>query len=195
MVDPKEILFSLPTLCDPAPATDATRPPAGYQSLHEDDWRQIEFVARTNLAHLQKELATLIAFKQEHRSGPGWTQVYLRKEHPTPFSTVGLRFSSLPTFSASALAIGSGPPWGGTVRGGFALSDGGDWFLYGQCTDEGYVIHLAVSPGRSVPSEQFARALSQIAQSGDLLLVDWYASSLVDTSSLETVLAWGRRYQ
>ena len=194
MADPKDILFSLPTLCDPAPAVDPTPPSAGHRTLHEDDWRQIEFVTHTNLEHIRKELASLIAFKQEHRRGPGWTQVYMRSEHPAALSTAVLRFSSLPSLPASALTIGSGPPWGGTVVGGFALTDAGDWFIYGQRSDDGHIIQLAVSPGRSIASEKFASALSEIAKGADLLLVDWYASSLVDTSTPASVLAWARRY-
>ncbi len=86
MMDPKELLFSLPTLCDSAPAIDDAPPSNNHRSLHEDDWRQIEFVMRVNLAHIEKELEKLAAFKQQHRRGPGWTDVYIRPEHPTSLS-------------------------------------------------------------------------------------------------------------
>ena len=195
MTDPREILYSLPTLCDPGPATDATPLPAGHCWLEEDAWRQVEFVARTNLAHIRHQLAALTTFKKKHRRDPGWTDVYMRKEHPAPFAAVGLRFTSLPRFSTSGLAIGDGPPWGGAVLGGFALSNGGDWFFYGQRTDDDRVIQLAVSPGHSAASGQFALAVSQLAQTGGLLLVDWYTGTVVDTSSVESVLAWTRRCQ
>lgn len=193
-INPNDVLFSLPTLCDPGPAVDAAPAPSGARTLHEDDWRQVEFVARTNLAHIHQELARLSAFKQEHRRGGGFTQVYVRKEHPTPFAAVRMQSKRLPSLPTSGLAIRGGPPWGGTVRGGFALSDTGDWFIYGQRTD-GHVVHLAVSPGGSVPSEQFAQELSRIAQSTGLLLVDWYGGLLVDTTASEPVLTWARRYE
>jgi hypothetical protein len=191
MMDPKELLFSLPTLCDSAPAIDDAPPSNNQRSLHEDDWRQIELVVRTNLAYIEKELERLAAFKQQHRRGPGWTDVYIRPEHPTTLASVGLQSDSLPAFSASALTIGMGD----MVKGGFALSDGGEWFLYGQRTENGHILHLAVSPGHTLPSESFARALSQFAQTAGLLLVDWYAGALVDTSSAKSVLAWAGRYQ
>lgn len=195
MVYPNDILFSLPTLSDPAPAVEVEVLPNGAKSLHEDDWRQVEFVAGTNLALIKQELTSLAAFKQKHHRGEGWTQVDIRNEHPTPFATVRLQFGSLPSFPISALAIGGGPPWGGTVRGGFALTDATDWFIYGQRTDGGQVVQLAVSPGGSAPSEQFALALSQFAQTAELLLVDWYAGLVVETTSAESVLAWTRRFQ
>jgi len=191
----EDIFYSLPTLCGPGPAIEDTPLPAEYRWLEEDAWRQIEFVHRKNLPHIERELAKLLAFKQEHQHGPGWTDIYTRAEHPAPIAASGLHFTSLPAFSTSALVVGDGPPWGGTVRGGFALADGGDWFIYGQRTDDGGVIQLAVSPGRLVPSDRFARSLSEIAQSSNLLLVDWLAGLLVDTSSSDSVLAWARRYR
>ena len=178
----------------PSPAIDASPLPKVYRLLHEDDWRQIEFVAHTNHAHIQKELAALGAFKGQHRRGAGWTKVYIRREHPTPLAMVGLRWVDMPAFPASALGVGSGAPWGGTVKGGFALSDGGRWFIYGQRTEDGRILQLGMSASRSSPSELFAQAVSQLTKKAGLLLVDWYAGSLVDTSSLESVLAWAAEY-
>jgi hypothetical protein len=184
LIDPKQILFSLPTLCDPAPAVDAGPAAAGARQLHEDDWRQIEFVPANNLDHIRKELEELAAFKREHQRANGWTQIYLRKEHPTPLAAIRLRFAALPVLSASDLALGGRP-----VRGGFALSEGGPWFVYGQRTPEGAILHLAVSPSGAACSKDFAQSLAMIAQSADLLLVNWYAGALVDTTSADSVLA------
>ena len=187
MPSSEDFLFSLPTLCDPGPALVDAPPPEGYRWLGEDDWRQIEFVARANLAHVQHELVKLAAFRSEHRSDSGWTDVYLRHEHPVPLSDIGLQFKKLPAWPLSGLAIGDESV---PVHGGFALADGGDWFVYGQCTEEDHVVQLAVAPGRGVPSAEFAGAVVRLARSFDLLLVDWCAGALVDTSSTKSVLAW-----
>jgi hypothetical protein len=188
MVDPKDVLYTLPTLCDPAPALEDSPGPKGARSLHEDDWRQIEFVPQINDAYIRGEVAKLSAFEQKHRHGIGWTQLYIRKEHPTTLAALALRFTGLPELSMSALTMSDK-----AVGGGFALSDGGPWFLYGQRTPEGHVIQLAASPDRSVPSERFAGAVSKLAQTQGLMLVDWYTNSLVDTTSPESVLAWTRQ--
>lgn len=182
-------LYSIPTLCDPGPALVDAPPPEDHRWLGEDDWRQVEFVARANLAYVQQQFVTLAAFKSQHWSNPGWTDVYLRHEHPVPFSSVGLQFKKLPAWPLSGLAIGDESV---PVFGGFALSDGGDWFVYGQCTEEDHVVQLAVAPGRPVPSAEFAGAVSRLARSFDLLLVDWCAGARVDTSSAESVLTWLR---
>jgi hypothetical protein len=194
-IDPNKILFSLPTICDPAPAVDPIAPPAGAKVLHEDDWRQIEFVAAANQEHINHELKTLIAFKNEHNRGQGWAQVYNRKEHPVPLATLEVPVSALPKTSMNALAIGGGPPWGGTVRGGFALDGGREWFIYGQHNDDGKIVNLAIQPGQANPGTEFVAAIINVSKNHDLLLVDWYATKIVDTSSSESVVAWAARYE
>lgn len=190
VISPNDLLFSLPTLCDPAPAIEESPAPAGARPLHEDDWRQIEFVPVVDESYIRSELATLAAFKLEHQKASGWTSVYLRKEHPRPLQTLELQNSSLPPFRKSALTLG-----GRVVRGGFALSDGGDWFVYGQQSAEGRIIQLAVSPGRTPLPERFAEAMAKIAKTAGLLLVDWYDGAIVNTRSPKSVLTWTRRYE
>lgn len=190
MTTGKEILYSVPTLCDPGPAVVDAPAPDVYRWLGEDDWRQVEFVARANLAHVQQELATLAAFRSEHWSDPGWTDVYLRHEHPVPFADIGLQFKKLPTLPLSGLAIGDESL---PVHGGFSLADGGAWFFYGQCSEEGHVVQLAVAPSGARPSAEFAGALARLARNFDLMVVDWCAGALVDTSSAESVLMWTGR--
>jgi hypothetical protein len=44
MVSPKNVLFSLPTICDRVPEADPVLVSEHLFEMHEDDWRQIEFV-------------------------------------------------------------------------------------------------------------------------------------------------------
>jgi len=189
-LDPQKILFSLPTLCDLAPAVEAEPASKDAKELHEDDWRQIEFVPLSNDDHIRSELAALSVFKTEHQKGAGWTSVYLRKEHPTELVTLGLRVASLPGFATSALAL-SGRP----VRGGFALTDQNEWFIYGQRSPDGHIIQLGVSPGNSSCSQRFALGLVQIARAAHVQLIDWYAGAVVDAASPASILKWAHRYQ
>jgi hypothetical protein len=192
-IDPQS-LFSVATLCESTPGTEARKPSDGSLAIHEDDWRQVEFVSPENLAHIQGEIGRLSVFKREQRSGPGWRSVYIRDEHPIPLLTARIRPSNLPVFPRATLAIGSGPPWGGVVVGGFALSDESDWFLYGQ-GDKNRVAQLAVSPGQTAPSQRFATAISQLAQATRLLLVDWQKVTIVDTATPTSVMAWAALYK
>jgi len=193
-IDPKSILFSLPTLCDGTPAVEPGTRPDNCYSLHEDDWRQIEFVPQANRAYIDSELQSLAAFKLQNRRGPGWTSVYLRREHPVPLSTVGLHLPQTLSLSESPLWLGSGPPWGGLVKGGFALSDITNWSIYGQRVANGQVVQLAVSNGASEPSRVLVSTIRELVDNFGLLLVDWYAASIVDTTSFDSILAWTARY-
>ena len=189
-MNPKEILFSLPSLCDPIPATQPGAPGAAHRALHEDDWRQIEFVPLANRDYIQAKLSELAAFKHEHQRGCGFAKLLIRPEHPIAFGSVGLATAQMPHFPIEALTLG-----GGAVHGGFAVPDRTDWFIYGQCAPDRRILHLAVSPGRGEPpSEQFLQALTDLSVSR-FLLVDWYVGIVVDTASPDALLSWTRRFQ
>lgn len=198
-IDPREILFSLATLCDPIPSTLSGLPPSNHKHLHEDDWRQIEFVPVTNRENIRLKLGELAAFKQQHWRGQGFTQIFIRPEHPITFQSSGFAAAQLPHLTEFPVTLGSVTPpnglGGGIVPGGFALSDSGDWFIYGQRSPDGLILSLAVSPGHAaVPSETFVQALSEVAGTR-FLLVDWYIGTVVDTTSRESIRTWARRFQ
>src|SRR5262245_1696202 len=52
-----DILYGLPTICDPyPPLAEAPHPPRpGESVLHEDDWRQVEFVSGDNRAYIGQQ--------------------------------------------------------------------------------------------------------------------------------------------
>jgi hypothetical protein len=55
-VDPRQILYSLPTLCDALPATRQGTVPTDGIVILEDDWRQIEFTAVADRASINTQL-------------------------------------------------------------------------------------------------------------------------------------------
>jgi hypothetical protein len=186
-IDPNKLLFSLPTICDPMPAFEETAAPAGASWLHEDDWRQIEFVAAANRDYIGQQLEALAAFKRQHWQGAGWDSVYVRAEHPTPLVATGLYLDKDQDLTTSALTIGEPPR---LVRGGFALSDGSDWFIYGQRAADGQLVQMGLWRGRSEISDRMAEMLSSFAQAAHLMLVDWERDTVVDTSSAQSIRLW-----
>jgi len=186
-IDPNKILFSLPTICDPMPALDETSAPVGARWLHEDDWRQIEFVAVANRDYIGQQLTALAAFKREHWRGAGWDAIYPRAEHPTPLVATGLYLDKDQGLTTAALTIGEPRR---LVRGGFALSDGSDWFIYGQRAADGQLVQMGVRRGDSDISDGMAEILSRFAQAAQLMLVDWERATVVDTSSVRSVQQW-----
>jgi len=183
-------LSTLATICEPLPMQEAGLPKVAHKAVHDpDDWRQFEFVPVANREHLQKKFAELAAFKEKHRRAQGFTDVFLRPEHPVPFENAPLPAAELPRLTETPLGLGLA-----TVSDGFALSDGGEWFIYGERSKEGRINLLAVSPSyNDSPSDAFVRALAQIAGTR-YLLVDWYAGVIVDTTSPESIRMWTRRF-
>jgi hypothetical protein len=56
-VNPQEVLFSLPTLNDALPGLSNLMPDENTVMMHEDHWRQFEFVEhRRHLAQSEREL-------------------------------------------------------------------------------------------------------------------------------------------
>src|SRR5579863_8865950 len=88
--DPSNVLLSTPTIFDHAPAVDSGKQPQGGKDfvIHEDDWRQIEFIPRQNLPGLTNLLADVIAFEKANRESSGWKDTFARKEYATQIESL-----------------------------------------------------------------------------------------------------------
>jgi len=78
------ILFSLPTICDVTPETvpNANNDSGDAFRLHEDDWRQIEFIAAASLPQVDREITEIERFKRANWTGTGFKSVHVRRERP-----------------------------------------------------------------------------------------------------------------
>lgn len=190
MMNPNDILFSLATICDPIPSVVPVISTAEHRTLAEDDWRQIEFIAVANRNYIESKISELAAFRESHRKGIGFTSIFVRPEHPVELASLHLVTKELVPNHQPSLLLGEG-----SVPGGFYFADESGWFIYGQQSNDGKLCHLAVSPSHDRPaSAGFCRLLSTIAHA-QLILVDWYAGEIIDTSSFESIQTWTQRYQ
>ena len=185
MVDPKTLLFSFPTLCDTLPPTGShvADLPVGVFELHEDDWRQIEFVAESDRPVVERELSELVQFKAVNRVGSGWKNVYVRKSRPAAVGAsqislkqvlrlMGKDVKSLPLLLRT---LGTHAE----VQGGFAVAMPNGAMLYGYA-DADRVISLNIHfSGPQVPSDGLRVTLSNICLKFHLILVDWYRAAIV----------------
>lgn len=89
-MNPQDILFSTPTLNDALPA--ALGPPIpkeGCCQMHEDDWRQFEFVSSTFAPEIASELEAIDKIWKEESvpigdKGTAFRSVHVRKSIPKP---------------------------------------------------------------------------------------------------------------
>jgi len=90
LVDPQKILFSLPTICGSALPMASSAPISGdVVVLHEDDWRQCEFVASSLIAEISAELAAIRRIHCKEAAAVGWRKIHVRERiaHPLPDRT------------------------------------------------------------------------------------------------------------
>jgi hypothetical protein len=184
MVDPKDLLFSLPTLSDGLPHGEKTeRMPADAFLLHEDDWRQVEFIGLVQQYDVDAELGQLRSFISRHRKGLGFTEVYIRRSRPEGLTPLGIEIGALEsllprTAKRRTLVVGSAP-WGPSVVSGYAVEIGDDAILYVQVVGKHLAmmgLPLAWRKGASPEADALLAALGRHLQ---LRLVDWPAARWV----------------
>ena len=182
-MNPKNLLFSLPTLCDRIPPVESIARdsiPTGSTVIDEDDWRQVEFAAVRDRAIVDRELAQLAQFKVEKRAGAGWTDVFIRQSRPDAIAPLAIPLADL-LRSANAGPLPLYLRSGGVVsqvRGGFAVPLHGI-VLYGH-TDGNNLVTLAVEKRTAEPLDaEQSRAVAHVCHAFNLLVVDWYRVAVI----------------
>jgi len=181
-IDPHSILFTLPTICDVAPETiqDPSHNNPEAIHIHEDDWRQIEFIAETNLPQVDREMATIDAFKHANWTGAGWKSVYIRKERPDGLLPSHLPYSvidSVPHGPIQELVIGSAGQEA-IVKGGFAVRISPTLFMYGR-QSQGIIVDLGLSMSPDQKGSVPTQDLLDLCRKFHLIVADWCAGRIV----------------
>jgi hypothetical protein len=189
-VSPKDILYSLPTLNN-----DLPRVIGGAQqgqrifTMHEDDWRQIEFISTTHTDAIHAQIGEIRRiFDEESVQTERFTafrRLFVRKEipapiaDPLPLAQVQSLFAANST-SYDGLAIGTTTD---LVEGGFALDLAGI-VLYGQ-QHEGNVtaLGLAMGSGGSANPATMAGLFAALMRQYSLSLVDWCSMLVLPADS------------
>jgi hypothetical protein len=180
MMDPQDILYTLPTICDAIPAlTPGTdRRDKQVFEIHEDDWQQVEFVSRSHQDAIDAQLAAIKRIYDEASSKSGdfltFKNIALRSALTAPISSEIPLAQLLSRFPASTLYDGvSYPKEIGLVDGGFAFRLAG-LTVYGQAI-AGFVQTLALhaGPGAIEGIPELMSVLAGIMSRYDLYLVDW----------------------
>ncbi|MBK7862224.1 MAG: hypothetical protein IPJ65_27180 [Archangiaceae bacterium] len=159
-IDPRELLFSLPTVADEVPALTAEGRGEVLLQLTEDDWLQHELLPVELRARIDAELAAVREVLEHSRRGSGFERLHLRKALPRPFEGRALRVEALATrFGAPGVVAAQA----GFFEHSFAFAVPGG-VLYGEAL-EGAVRAMGLS----------SRAVEVAALCADerLLRVDW----------------------
>ena len=193
-VSPKDINFTLPTICDEIPRilAGSTKQGKNVFELHEDDWRQIEFISQSYRSAIDSQLAEIVRIYREASVDSGrslaFRDLYLRQQIKIPLQEV-ITLDQLYAFFTSALYRYEGvcyQQYDGLIEGGFAFRVA-TVILYGQQV-EGTVKVLGIGVIGDVTGESkdIAHALEKLMATYNLYLVDWCKPQLV-TANIEKI--------
>jgi hypothetical protein len=195
-MDPKAILFSVPTISnDLAPLEPVEN--ELHQSdfaFHEDDWSQVEFFPKSQLATVQRKLTDFKSFEAANRAKYGWRNIYLR-EIDRAAVIVGSRALSrleatLGSKSGPAPLLFSSTSITGRVKYGFSLALGGGVTLYGYATSVGIPV-LGALVDDNPDHHRLIEAFVKLNAAEGLVLVDWrQQTTLVSVRSDGKIEAW-----
>lgn len=175
MVDPNELLYSLPTINDSLASLEDSESLENITVVREDDWRQFEFIAKHHETLIDGEFEAIQTIYENHREGPGFNQLHIRKAIAEPLSDTAISISSLKeSFSIerdyAGIAFNNAAA---TIVNGFAFSTKSGWLLWGQLDDTGHIAILNLSETQNSNVEEIAKDIDSLAKKHELFLVDW----------------------
>jgi hypothetical protein len=185
MVDPKEIYFSLATINDALPATDASeKPTTNDLVIHEDDWRQFEAVASSYSAEIKAEIADVQKIFKEKSEVSGeyriFKEMHVRKRiaNPLPKPTSWTNLLAAAGVQESSVAR-VGIRGEGFVKDGFSFPVAA-LRVFGIRHDDNVDVlcfDLTRTPGLS---EEAANRLGAFLESAGVVFVHWPSATVLD---------------
>ena len=183
-VDPSKILFSLPTVSNDLPGIEpgSTKIDKRVIELHEDDWRQVELVSRSLQPQIDEEIAGIERIHRDQRVGPGFKNVHVREEIPSPIATA----IALPELRE---ACGRQATWldgialhgvAGLVERGFAVKLISSIELYGQCQGDRITVLALQNRVMNNSADHDLESLAAFFARQELSLVNWCAAQQID---------------
>ena len=177
-IPPGEIYFSLPTISnDIGGVTGDALPNEDIFALHEDDWRQIEFVSTRFDGLIDEEIADIRTIYKNERlpSGP-FKKVHIRKRIVDSLAGVSLKLSDLESLFRPVQkfrAVGF-ERQRGTIPNGFAWKIDSSLIVWGVTDMNQIVTTLCVmgDPERGT-IDSASDSFASLSLKYDLQFVDW----------------------
>ena len=86
MIDPGDILYSLPSICDAIPSLN-NQPLSGNEFvLAEDDWRQFELVSTDLAKEVDDEIEKIRLIHENSSTDVGWREIHVRSKPELPIA-------------------------------------------------------------------------------------------------------------
>jgi hypothetical protein len=173
-IDPRNILYSLPSIYEAIPATN-DQPLSGTELvLAEDDWRQLELVSNTLAREVDEEIAKIRLIHENAAVGVGWREIHIRTKPEAPLvcnlTLVELaRVLDASTQSNGVTYHGASSP----IGDGYCLTTKDGLTIYGVAA-KGNVEVIAMGQYSNLsPNAESIERLKSLAHDLDLDLVYW----------------------
>jgi hypothetical protein len=172
-IDPSRLLYSLPSICGSGlPTSDALPRSGEVHVLHEDDWRQCEFIDAAHAALISRELAAIRRIHDEAAASVGWREIHVREliERPLPEGITWSRVKELLGPAEDLGGVAFGDP-GHPVENAPASRLAGGVVVWGVQSTTGLAT-LCIENVRDATRET-ATALARISDALSLACVRW----------------------
>lgn len=184
-MDPNEILFTTPTLNDAIPATlQGSKVPADCIHLHEDDWRQFEFIPHSLKSRVDEEMSDISAIWDDHSvplgdSGTAFHEVHVRKRIPNALD-ISMPLAEFETFVGQETKPMTFFGYGEVLRDVHAVAID-NLVIYAHIhNDTVTALGFDAVDQFTLPPE-FAKRLSEFVRTHHLMLVHWRSRTLFES--------------
>jgi hypothetical protein len=172
-----ELLYSLPTISNEIGAGEGEAPPdETIFQIHEDDWRQIEFVSKAYEDQIALEFDDIQQVYQGRTPGGAFARVHVRKRIAsplihTPVTLAGLERRLPAKHRYKAVGVRGSL---GVFKGSFAWNIDDGIVLWGVNEERGGVNCLCLSLCGAIPrAGEISHALAKLCAEYNLYLVVW----------------------
>ncbi|MFX1256060.1 MAG: hypothetical protein ACFFCZ_30915 [Promethearchaeota archaeon] len=184
MMDPNDILFSMPTIEDALPGiVESSTSDIASLEINEDDWRQLEFISRDHQENIVKEMKQIqqifdneaVEIKIEAETVPllAFKEIHIRQLIPRPISKP-FTFNKLSEYFNANLIKGDlkFKDYSGIVENAFYIKIEGIEY-YGQIENNNIVVLCLYNADSKEDLKNAVTKLTNLLSSENLLLVDW----------------------
>jgi len=186
------VLYALPTINEQVPETGAVAPEQNVFTLHEDDWRQMEFVSSAHTETIGVELRAIMNIYQNHQKGQGFDKLHVRKAISRPLGTNAITPAKLqqylpPDFKTADAVVFAQDEH--EIKDVFAYNLS-PLVLYGHLVKAGTMDALCMQfvdiPTNTLP--YVIDGIVNFMHDHDLIFVDWLRMQIIppDTTGFQT---------
>lgn len=174
MIDPQELLFSLPTINDEISETENVSTENLF-TIHEDDWRQWEFISKKYILELKQELEAVIEIYENHKVGIGFDKVHIRELIKQPLIDKSIKIEEFgQTLNITKKSDGFGFAGSGKVKDSFAFQIAEGMTFYGQTNNDLITVLCVQNNNNSI------QIIEQIARKYEIVFVDWCKAEVTE---------------